>query len=145
GYSASKWASEIILREAHDHLGLPVSVFRPSEIMAHSEYRGQVNAPDFFTRLLAGIVYTGLAPRSFYASTVPQESKHLDGLPVEPVARSIVVPSVHRDVAGAPSYETYHVVNSHVDDGVSLDTAIAWVKSGGYDTQYVADYESWYR
>ena len=66
GYSTSKWASEILLRHAHDELGIPVAVFRPSGIMGHRELRGQINVPDFFTRLLAGIIYTGIAPQSFY-------------------------------------------------------------------------------
>ena len=29
GYGNSKWAGEVLLREAHDLCGLPVSVFRP--------------------------------------------------------------------------------------------------------------------
>ena len=29
GYGLSKWASEVLLREAHDLCGLPVDVYRP--------------------------------------------------------------------------------------------------------------------
>jgi fatty acid CoA ligase FadD9 len=144
GYSATKWASELLLRDAHEKLGLPVQVFRPSEIMAHSRYRGQVNVPDFFTRLLAGIVYTGLAPKSFYA---PSDAiRHYDGVPVEIVARSIAAPSVDRlHGDGRARYETYHVVNPHRSDGISLDVIVHWVTTAGYPIRRIADYDVWYR
>ena len=31
GYGASKWASEVLLREAHEHFGLPVFSHPPAE------------------------------------------------------------------------------------------------------------------
>jgi fatty acid CoA ligase FadD9 len=147
GYGASKWASELLLRDAHEKLGLPASIFRPSEIMAHSKFRGQVNVPDFFTRLLAGIVYTKLAPKSFYAPDAPEYTKHYDGMPVEMVARSISAPSVYRRLGEEPAsrYATYHVVNPYHDDGISLDVIVHWVKTGGYPVERIADYSEWYR
>ena len=36
GYGNSKWAGEVLLREAHDLCGLPVAVFRSDMILAHS-------------------------------------------------------------------------------------------------------------
>lgn len=143
GYGASKWASEVLLRDAHEKLGLPVVVFRPSEIMAHSVYRGQVNVPDFFTRLLAGIVYTELAPRSFYADAAPAAARHYDGVPVDVVARSIAAPAVERGQAGGLA--TYNVVNPYDDDGISLDVIVHWVKTAGYPVRRVADYDAWFR
>ena len=139
--------SELLLRDAHDKLGVPVSIFRPSEIMAHSTFRGQVNVPDFFTRLLAGIVYTGLAPKTFYAAGVPEYVKHYDGLPVEMVARSIAAPSTNRRLGDEPAsrYATYHVMNPHHDDGISLDVIASWVKTAGYLLERIADYDQWYR
>jgi fatty acid CoA ligase FadD9 len=147
GYGATKWVSELLLRDAHDKLGLPASIFRPSEIMAHSKFRGQVNVPDFFTRLVAGIVYTGLAPKSFYAPDAPEYAKHYDGLPVEMVARSIAAPSVSRRLGDEPlpRYATYHVVNPHHGDGVSLDVIVSWLKTAGYPVERIADYAQWYR
>src|SRR6185295_19825932 len=56
GYAHSKWAGEVLLREAHDHFGLPVSVFRSDMILAHSRYLGQINIPDMFTRWLFSVV-----------------------------------------------------------------------------------------
>ncbi|OBJ56746.1 carboxylic acid reductase, partial [Mycobacterium sp. 1423905.2] len=75
GYATSKWAGEVLLREAHDLCGVPVAVFRSDMILAHSRYSGQLNVPDMFTRLILSVVATGLAPRSFYqldASDHPQ-------------------------------------------------------------------------
>ena len=67
GYGVSKWASEVLLREAIDLCGLPVAVFRPGMILAHSRYAGQLNVPDMFTRLLFSLAVTGIAPATFYA------------------------------------------------------------------------------
>ena len=50
GYGNSKWAGEVLLREAHDLFGLPVSVFRCDMILADTTYAGQLNLPDMFTR-----------------------------------------------------------------------------------------------
>lgn len=151
GYGGTKWAGELLLRDAHEKLGLPVAVFRPSEIMAHRRYHGQVNVPDFFTRLLAGIVYTGLAPRSFYTADAPDRAKHYDGTPVDVVARSIAALSIVRGggeaarPAALATYDTYHVVNPHQDDGISLDVIVHWVKTAGYPAKRIADYDTWYR
>ena len=92
GYANSKWAGEVLLREAHDLCGLPVAVFRSDMILAHTRYAGQLNVPDAFTRLLLSLLVTGIAPRSFYetdADGAPQRA-HYDGLPVDFVAESIV-------------------------------------------------------
>lgn len=147
GYGGTKWASELLLNDAAEKLALPVTVFRPTGIMAHGRYRGQVNVPDFFTRLLAGIVYTGVAPRSFYAPGAPSRARHYDGEPVEVVARSIVALSVHRSRSRGSSrpVETFHVCNPHRDDGISLDTIVSWIRSAGYRVVRIADYDTWYR
>lgn len=42
GYAASKWAAEVLLREAAD-TGLPVAVFRSGMILADLRYAGQLN------------------------------------------------------------------------------------------------------
>jgi fatty acid CoA ligase FadD9 len=42
-------------------------------------YTGQINPTDFFTRLLAGLCYTGLAPGSFYADP-SSDAAHFDGM-----------------------------------------------------------------
>ncbi len=65
GYGNSKWAGEVLLREAHDLCGLPVTVFRCDMILADTTYAGQLNLPDMFTRMMFSLVATGVAPRSF--------------------------------------------------------------------------------
>ena len=42
-------------------------------------YLGQINTTDFFTRLLAGITFTGLAPASFYKDPSGPD-RHFDGM-----------------------------------------------------------------
>jgi fatty acid CoA ligase FadD9 len=137
GYASSKWAGEVLLREAHDQCGLPVSVFRSDMILAHSKYQGQINVPDMFTRWLFSIVVTGLAPRSFYAGG--SSRPHYDGLPVDFTASSIAM----LGAAALSGYRTYHVVNPH-DDGVSMDTFIDWAIEAGYAIKRIEDYDDWY-
>ena len=55
GYGNSKWAGEVLLREAHDLCGLPVSVFRCDMILADTTYAGQLNLPDMFTRMMLSL------------------------------------------------------------------------------------------
>ena len=62
GYGNSKWAGEVLLREANDQFGLPVSVFRCDMILADTTYAGQLNLPDMFTRMMLSLVATGVAP-----------------------------------------------------------------------------------
>ncbi|MCW2690328.1 MAG: fadD9 2, partial [Mycobacterium sp.] len=91
GYGNSKWAGEVLLREAHDLAGLPVSVFRCDMIMADTTYAGQLNVPDMFTRMMLSLVATGVAPGSFYELDAygNRHRSHFDGLPVEFIADAI--------------------------------------------------------
>lgn len=102
-------------------------------------YLGQINPSDNFTRLLASLVYTGVAPRSFYEQ--PQgPDRHYDGMPVDFVAESIIgISSARRSGLGL-----YHTVNPHWDDNISLDTIVSWVEEGGYKLQRIGDYGQWY-
>src|SRR4051794_3212650 len=65
GYGNSKWAGEVLLREAHDLCGLPVAVFRCDMILADTTYAGQLNVPDMFTRFTLSLGATRIAPGSF--------------------------------------------------------------------------------
>ena len=42
-------------------------------------YLGQQNPTDMFTRLLASLVYTGVAPQSFYKNPTGPD-RHYDGM-----------------------------------------------------------------
>jgi fatty acid CoA ligase FadD9 len=140
GYGNSKWAGEVLLREANDLCGLPVAVFRCDMILADTSYAGQLNLPDMFTRLMLSLVATGIAPGSFYEldSEGDRQRAHYDGLPVEFIAAAI-------SALGAQvvdGYQTYHVMNPY-DDGIGLDEYVDWLIDAGYPVQRIADYGEW--
>ncbi|GAB1813112.1 carboxylic acid reductase [Mycobacterium sp. MUNTM1] len=143
GYANSKWAGEVLLREAHDLCALPVAVFRCDMILAHSHYPGQLNVPDMFTRLLLSLLYTGIAPETFYRTTASahRPRAHYDGLPVDFVAEAIT--SIGRQTSHADhGFRSYDVMNPH-DDGVSLDTVVDWLIHSGHPITRLADYRQW--
>jgi fatty acid CoA ligase FadD9 len=142
GYTTSKWAGEVLLREAHDVSGLPVAVFRSDMILAHSRYAGQLNVPDVFTRLLLSLIATGIAPRSFYPTDADgnREHAHYDGLPVDFTAAAVAMLGGQ----SAQGYQTFNVVNPH-DDGVSLDVFVDWLTDAGYPITRVDDYDEWFK
>jgi fatty acid CoA ligase FadD9 len=141
GYGTSKWAGEVLLREAHDIFGLPVAVFRCDMILADNSYRGQLNLPDMFTRLMLSLVATRLAPGSFYEldSGGKRQRAHYDGLPVDFIAEAICVLGGHI----VKGYETYHVMNPH-DDGIGLDVYVDWLIDAGYDIRRIDDFGEWH-
>lgn len=141
GYATSKWAGEVLLREAHERCGLPVTTFRSNMILAHSRYQGQLNVPDAFTRLLFSLISTGIAPHSFYRTVDAGEPRraHYDGLPVDFTAAAVVALSARAET----TYETFSLVNPH-DDGVSLDTFVDWLNEAGHPIRRVADYDGWF-
>lgn len=140
GYGNSKWAGEVLLREAHDLCGLPVAVFRSDMILAHSRFGGQLNVPDMFTRLLLSVVATGLAPVSFYRTDADghRQSAHYDGLPADFVAEAITTLGA-KATAG---FHTFDVLNPH-DDGISLDKFVDWLVESGHAVQRIDDYADW--
>ncbi|MDF3336329.1 carboxylic acid reductase [Mycolicibacterium septicum] len=140
GYGNSKWAGEVLLREAHDLCGLPVSVFRCDMILADTTYSGQLNLPDMFTRLMLSLVATGIAPGSFYELDADgnRQRAHYDGLPVEFIAEAISTLGVHV----TEGFETYHVMNPY-DDGLGLDEFVDWLIEAGYPVHRIDDYAEW--
>ncbi|BCP14141.1 carboxylic acid reductase [Mycobacterium paraintracellulare] len=139
GYANSKWAGEVLLREAHDLCGLPVAVFRSDMILAHSRYRGQRNVPDAFTRLIFSLIATGIAPGSFYRTDDAEHRPraHCSGLPVDFVAESITTLG-----AQTTEYRSFDVMNPH-DDCVSLDTFVDWLTEAGHPIQHIDNYHDW--
>ncbi|PND58194.1 oxidoreductase [Mycobacterium sp. ENV421] len=140
GYGNSKWAGEVLLREANDLCGLPVSVFRCDMILADTTYGGQLNLPDMFTRMMLSLVATGIAPASFYELDADgnRQRAHYDGLPVEFIAEAISTLGAHV----TQGFETYHVMNPY-DDGLGLDEFVDWLIDAGYPIQRIAEYDSW--
>jgi fatty acid CoA ligase FadD9 len=140
GYGISKWASEVLLREAHDLCGLPVAVFRPGMILAHRVYSGQLNVPDLFTRLLFSLVVTGIAPSTFYApdTRAGRPRARYEGIPVDFLAESITEIGA-RDSQG---FHTYNLSSSY-DDGISLDTFVDWLNEAGFKIERIDNYGEW--
>jgi amino acid adenylation domain-containing protein/thioester reductase-like protein len=140
GYGNSKWAGEVLLREANEKCVLPVAVFRCDMIMADATYAGQLNVSDTVTRMVLSIVATGLAPRSFYAldPNGDRQRAHFDGLPVEFVAEAIATLG-SRLIDG---FQTYHVMNPH-DDGCGLDEYVDWLVEAGYPIRRIDDFGEW--
>lgn len=143
GYGNSKWAGEVLLREANDLCGLPVAVFRCDMILADTSYAGQLNLPDMFTRLMLSLVATGIAPGSFYELDAQgnRQRSHYDGLPVEFIAAAISTLGAQA-LDGAAGFQTYHVMNPY-DDGIGLDEYVDWLVEAGYSIQRIADYGEW--
>src|SRR3954447_23908295 len=145
GYTNSKWAGEVLLREAHDLCGLPVSVFRCDMILADTTYAGQLNLPDMFTRLMLSLVATGIAPGSFYELDADgnRQRAHYDGLAVEFIAEAISTLGERVGSDSEAGFETYHVINPY-DDGIGLDEYVDWLIEAGYPVERVAgDYTAW--
>ncbi|MCC3337316.1 thioester reductase domain-containing protein [Mycolicibacterium smegmatis] len=140
GYGNSKWAGEVLLREAHDRCGLPVAVFRCDMILADTTWAGQLNVPDMFTRLMLSLVATGIAPGSFYELDAHgnRQRAHYDGLPVGFIAEAIAT----LGAAAADGFSTYHVMNPH-DDGIGLDEFVDWLDEAGYPIERIPDYAAW--
>jgi fatty acid CoA ligase FadD9 len=143
GYCNSKWAGEVLLREANDLCGLPVAVFRCDMILADTTYTGQLNLPDMFTRMLLSLVATGIAPSSFYELDADgnRQRAHYTGLPVEFIAEAIFTLGTQTLESGS-GFQTYHVTNPH-DDGIGLDQYIDWLLDAGYQIERIPDYGDW--
>jgi fatty acid CoA ligase FadD9 len=143
GYGASKWAGEQLLHSAHRRFGLPVNVFRGDMMLANRRYHEQINLPDVFTRLLYSVVVTGIAPKSFYQLTPDgsRQNAHYDGLPVDFIAAATVGIGAepHRGI------RTFHVLNHHVNDGMSLDQFVDWIEEAGYPVKRIPNHSEWLR
>lgn len=139
GYNLSKWASEVLLRDAHQRFSLPVSVFRPGMILAHSHYRGQLNVPDMFTRLLFSLVATGVAPATFYAQDLSagRPAARYEGFSVDFLATTIAT-TVADDRA-------FHSYNAAGGDAVarSLDDVVDWLIDSGCAIERIERYDEW--
>ena len=140
GYGNSKWAGEVLLREAHDLCGLPVAVFRSGMIMADPRFTGQLNLSDMVTRMIYSVMLTGVAPGSFYRRGADGQRRraHFDGLPVGFVAEAVTTLGAEAE----EGFVTYHVMNPH-DDGIGIDEYVDWLIEAGYPIERVEDFGQW--
>jgi fatty acid CoA ligase FadD9 len=139
GYGTSKWAAELLLRELHERTGLGVQIFRCGMILPHRAYLGQFNEGDNITRLLRGLLATGIAPRSFYRGELKQ--RHFDGIAVDVVAAALAAIALE----ASSDHRGYHVSNARWDDGVSLDSFVGWIGTAGHALVRIDDYAAWLR
>ncbi|MGV0904081.1 carboxylic acid reductase [Mycobacterium novum] len=144
GYGNSKWAGEVLLREAHDRCGLPVAVFRCDMILADTSYAGQLNLPDMFTRMMFSLVATGVAPASFYELDADgnRQRAHYDGLPVEFIAEASTTLGAGAAGTADAGFATYHVMNPY-DDGLGMDEFVDWLIEAGHPIERIDDYGDW--
>jgi fatty acid CoA ligase FadD9 len=122
GYVTSKWASEVVLEQLHLRDGVTVQIYRCGMLLPHRRVDA-INRTDNVNRLLAGILATGLAPRSFYAG----EPARYDGLPVDCVATALVT----NVLATAPGLHIFHASNAESRPSISLDHIVDWLETGG--------------
>jgi fatty acid CoA ligase FadD9 len=129
-----------LLREANELCGLPVSVFRPGMILAHSRHVGQLNVPDMFTRLLYSLAVTGVAPATFYAEDLSagRPVARYEGIAVDFLADSITAIGL----ADGSGYHSYNLANPN-DDGTSLDNFVDWMIEAGCAIERIPTYSEW--
>ncbi|QXJ19914.1 thioester reductase domain-containing protein [Actinomadura graeca] len=139
GYGTSKWAGEVLLREAHEKCGLPVTVFRPAMIGAHTRYTGQLNTADTFTRLLFSLLVTGVAPKSWrHPGDDAGRPARVEGLPVDVTAAAVAALGART----AEGWLTYHVIDPHTG-GIDLDEVVDRLIATGHPIRRIDGYADW--
>jgi len=138
GYAATKWAGEILVKDLQERFSIPVNVIRCGMVLAHTQWLGHINASDYFSRLLCGLVMTGVAPQTFYAD---HRRQPFDGIPVDFVARSLAALASHPQ----QGYSIYHMVNDQGNEDASLDAIVDWIRTAHYEVALINDYGTWYQ
>lgn len=133
GYATSKWAGEVVLEAVHQRHGVPVKIFRCSNLAPHADHIGHLNWADNTNRLLFTLLATGVAPDTFYRGT----GGRYDLLPVGVVAAAIAASAL----AGTTGFAIRHVSNDELAP-VSLDTLAGWLASSGVALRRVP-YATW--
>ena len=141
GYIASKWASEHLLYKAHKNTGIDINIYRCDMIMPDQYWKNKFNTNDMLTRLLYSIMTTKIAPKSFYrlkADGTLQRS-HYRGIPVNILA-DILITSHDFEKHGFSVYNAFN----YLDDDISLDTFIDYIKNAGYHIEIIDSYKQWH-
>ena len=139
GYGNSKWAGEVLLREATR----PVRPAGRRVPLRHDPGRHHLRGP----AEPAGHVHPDDAqpgrhrspPGSFYELDADgnRQRAHYDGLPVEFIAEAV-------SELGAQVVDGSNVnVMNPYDDGIGLDEYVDWLTDAGYSIQRVGDYDAW--
>lgn len=125
GYAQSKYIAEQLAMTAYSR-GLPVSIYRPSNIMGHSQ-TGICQNNGFVARMVKGCIQMGIAP---------ELEAVLNLVPVDFVSQSIHHLSRCQQSFG----KAFQIVNPV---SVEWKQLVNWISSQGYPLQMVA-YEAWY-
>ena len=124
GYVASKWAAEKVVSAVRAK-GLPVSIYRPWLVGAHTE-TGVCHTTDYVLRVLCGCLEVGV---------VPDYDEEFNICPVDFFARALVRISLEPRWLG----KSFHLANPET---VTLPAIYSWLRSFGYRIE-VAPYEEW--
>jgi thioester reductase-like protein len=104
GYSQSKHVAERIISLAHTHLGVPITINRPAMI-AGSTLTGHCNDHDWVSRFICGCIQLGVWMDH------DGDQGDVDWIPVDYVAKAIVVLALHSSVSSLSSSanSVYHM------------------------------------
>ncbi|WP_242045553.1 MULTISPECIES: non-ribosomal peptide synthetase family protein [unclassified Calothrix] len=126
GYAQSKYIAEKLVMMAYSR-GLPVSIYRPSNIMGHSK-TGITQTNSLVTKIIKGCIQMGIAP---------QIDAVLNLVPVDYVSQMIVSLSQQQNIYG----QAFNIVNRRPIEWINLVDAISRM---GYPLQLVS-YKQWYK
>ncbi|HIK04902.1 MAG TPA: amino acid adenylation domain-containing protein [Trichormus sp. M33_DOE_039] len=125
GYAQSKYIAEQLVHIASLR-GLPVSIYRPSNIMGHSK-TGICSTTSFLARMINSCIEMGIAP---------ELEALLNIVPVDYVSQAIAHLSLQQQIRG----QTVYIVNPQP---IAWRHLLDWMESIGYPLQRVA-FEVWY-
>ncbi|MDZ8261773.1 amino acid adenylation domain-containing protein [Nostoc sp. ChiQUE01b] len=125
GYAQSKYIAEQLVKMAYTR-GLPVSIYRPSNIMGHSK-TGLCSTTGFLPRMINGCIQMGIAP---------EVEAVLNLVPVDYVSQAIVHLSRQQKICG----QAFYIVNP---EPIEWKQLVNWMEAIGYPLQQVS-YEIWY-
>jgi amino acid adenylation domain-containing protein/thioester reductase-like protein len=124
GYAQSKWVAEGLVHLARAR-GLPVTVYRPGIITAHSK-TGVANSEDLFSALLKGCIQLGAAPIMHAA---------IEMTPVDYVCEAMIRISRQPDSCG----KVFHLLNP---SAITCEQLVHWVDALGYPLQQIT-FDEW--
>ncbi|PIG93070.1 amino acid adenylation domain-containing protein [Gloeocapsopsis sp. IPPAS B-1203] len=125
GYAQTKYMAEKLLMEAASR-GLPISIYRPSNIVGDSK-TGICLTDGFITLMLKGCLEMGVAP---------DIDAMLNLVPVDYVSQAIVLLSQKQE----PCTQAFHLVNP---EPIEWKQLIKWLNKMGHSI-YLDSYTTWY-
>jgi len=125
-YAQSKWVAEKLIMQARER-GLPVSIYRPSRIIGHSQ-TGVSNLSDLLNLGIKGSIQLGILP--------PIDDIECNLVPVDYVSRTIIHLSRQNQLLG----KTFHLASPHSS---RCGDIVNWIRSLGYTLERMS-YTQWH-